>query len=88
MNNNTNKRQAPIRLSLPNGSCFLNMNLSIERKKELVQEILSSRLYLENKILTIEEFLNETWNNHETKMMVGTLAHFLTTNNNSINGGH
>lgn len=83
-NNTFNKTNNLVKVELPNGNKFLNPNLDLSRKKELVEEILESKVELYDKTITVSEYLEETWEKHETKIIIGNLAYFITYIPNNV----
>ena len=67
-----------VKIELPNGNKYINPNLPIKRKKEIVEEILNSIIKLDNDNMTIDEYLKTTWEKQETKIIIGNLAYFIT----------
>lgn len=67
-----------MKILLPHKTVNLDSSLSIEEKKEVVENLLSEKIEFHAETMTLEEYLSYTWEKPNSKVIMDMLAYYLT----------
>lgn len=70
-------------LKLPHRKVSLDVGLSIEKRKQVVENILQEQIEFYNQQMTVEEYFRKTWYKSPTKTCLDIIGYYLTKDNTS-----
>lgn len=73
-----------MKLKLPHQTIELDLNLPLNERIPIINNILQTRIEFHSSTMTIEDYFHETWDNQGTKICLDIIGYYLTKENQEM----
>lgn len=72
------EKEIKMKLKLPHQTIDLDLELPLDERIPVINNILQTNIEFHNSTMTIEEYFHETWGNESTKICLDIIGYYLT----------